>query len=130
MKPILQYAAVAALVAGVVVGTIALTMSDEAFRGAALAAGVALPLQVVAFAVLAAQAGKGPGFLGAWVGGILLRFVAVGVVAFVVAGRESVDLVTTLLVLVGLFFVLLLLEPWMLRQRSGSVNGNEGLELG
>ncbi|MEX0843212.1 MAG: hypothetical protein WD120_02570, partial [Gemmatimonadota bacterium] len=51
-------------------------------------------------------------------GGTFVRLLAVGGVAWLATAREAVHAGVTLLSLVGLLFVLLLLEPWMLRETS------------
>lgn len=114
-------------------GLVALTVAvgwgllDEAGRhGVVLAGGVALAVQLSAFAMLVMQEKGSPGFLGAWVGSTFLRLVAVVAVALWVAGRDELDTLVTLLTLVGLLFVLLILEPWALREApTDRSNGTE-----
>ncbi len=126
MRRWLRYGAVA-------VGLVALTVAagwgllDEAGRhGVVLAGGVALAVQLAAFAILVVQETGSPGFLAAWVGSTFLRLVAVVAVALWVAGRDELDTLVTLLTLVGLLFVLLLLEPWALREApTDRSNGTE-----
>lgn len=119
MRRWLRYAVTAVGVTGAALGAGWPLLDDEAMRGLVLAAAIALPLQLAVFGGLVAQHRAGgpgsPGFLGMWVGGTLLRLAVVAGAAFWIAGMEEVDLLTALLGLVGLLFVLLLLEPWMLR---------------
>ena len=126
MRRWLRYSAVAG---GVVVLTVAVGwgLLDEAGRhGIVLAGGVALAVQVAAFALLVVQETGSPGFLGAWVASTFLRVAAVVAVALWVAGREELDTLVTLLTLVGLLFVLLILEPWALREApTDRSNGTE-----
>ena len=126
MRRWLRYSAVAG---GVVVLTVAVGwgLLDEAGRhGIVLAGGVALAVQVAAFALLVVQETGSPGFLGAWVASTFLRVAAVVAVALWVAGRDELDTLVTLLTLVGLLFVLLILEPWALREApTDRSNGTE-----
>ncbi len=126
MRRWLRYAAVAA-------GLVALTvivgwgLLDEAGRqGLLLAGGVALAVQLAAFGILAVQETGSPGFLGAWVGSTFLRLLAVVGVVLWAATRDELDTLVTSLTLVGLLFVLLLLEPWALREApTDRSNGTE-----
>lgn len=79
--------------------------------GLLIAAAVALPVQWASFAALMRFRGKANGFLGVWVGGVALRMVVVGLVAFLAISRGADGLVALLLSLAGFFFGLLLLEP-------------------
>jgi hypothetical protein len=95
-------------------------------KGLLLAAGTALPLQLILFGILVAQRGKGTRFLAAWAGGSLFRMGAVGVVAGVVWVREDVSPLSALLTLVGLLVGLLALELWAIQGgEDGSMNGSE-----
>lgn len=116
----IRYAALATLVVLGAVGAGWLPASPEGRRGLLVAGGIALPLQLGAFAILVVQRTGSPGFLAAWVGSTLVRFGVVAGAAFWVAGMEGVDTLVALLTLVGLLFVLLLLEPWMLRPGASS----------
>ena len=85
---------------------------DPAGRsGVLLAAGVALPVQILSFALLQGFRSHLNRFLAVWVGGTLLRMVAIGVVAFLVIRSGTVAVAPTLLALASFFFGLLLLEP-------------------
>lgn len=112
----LRYAGMATGITALVVGVGWPLLGDEGRRGLLVAGGIALPLQLAAFGVFVRQAAGSPGFLATWIGGTLLRFAVVGGAAFWIAGLEGVNLVVALLTLVGLLFVLLLLEPWALRE--------------
>jgi hypothetical protein len=89
---------------------------DPAGReGIVIAAAIALPIQVGAFAALVRYRGQLNGFLAVWVGGTLLRMLVVGLVA-VFAIRSGADGgIPMLLALAGFFFGLLLLEPMYFR---------------
>ena len=85
---------------------------DHAGRnGVLVAAAVAIPVQVGAFAVLHRYRGRLNGFLAAWVGGTMVRMVVLAITTVVVIRSEMQGAVPMLLALAGFFFGLLLLEP-------------------
>lgn len=98
---------------------------DPAGRnGVLLAAGVAWPIQVGAFAVLLRHREEPRRFVAAWVGGTLVRMGLVVAAAFLVARIEGVALAPALLALAGFFFGLLLLEPIFFRRYTeNSIDG-------
>jgi len=113
-----RYLALAGAFALAVVLVTTPLVGPEATRGIQLAALVALAVQVVSFALLAAARPGTGRYLSVWLGSTLVRFVVIAGFGFAVAGMEGVDLVASLLALAGLFFVMLLLEPWALRERA------------
>jgi hypothetical protein len=79
------------------------------------AAGVALGIQLVAFGALV-LARRWPGrFLWGWVGGAVVRFVAVAGVAVWATRRAPFPAEPALFGLVGFVFVLMLMEAWFVR---------------
>lgn len=78
--------------------------------GVAVAAALALPLQIGAFAALAWGWSAGNRFLAAWVGGMLARMVAIGGAVAVVV-LADLPPAPTLLGLAAFFFSMLLIEP-------------------
>lgn len=84
-------------------------------RGLVLAAAVAWPVQVAAFALLVRRRDDVESFLVAWVGGTVARMAIVVGAAFVLVRLDGVSLTPTLLGLAGFFFGLLLLEPVFFR---------------
>jgi hypothetical protein len=86
-------------------------LEPAARRGVLVAAAVAIPVQLTAFAVLFRFRGRMPGFMAAWAGGMAVRALAVLAVAFVVIRSGAEGAVPMLLALAGFFFALLLLEP-------------------
>ena len=111
MSPSLKYATSgAAAILVFVVGSWPF-LEPAGHRGILLAAAVALPVQVVAFAALHRFRSEPNGFLAAWMGGTLVRMAVVGVVAFAVIRSGMDGGVAMLLALAGFFFGLLLLEP-------------------
>ncbi len=82
--------------------------------GVRMAAVIAWPVQLVAFAALV-RGREGVGFVASWVGGMALRFAAVGAAALWVTRVDGPDPASLLISLVGFVFVLVLLEPLFLR---------------
>jgi hypothetical protein len=115
VREVTRYALVAVLVVGV--GSIALfALLDDASRGGALlAAGIVLPVQVVAFGLLARAHGNATRFLIWWGAGIALRVAVVAVVGVASSGMDPGRRAALVLSLVGFFFALLLLEPLFLK---------------
>jgi len=89
---------------------------DSAGReGILIAAAIALPIQVVAFAMLVKYRGQLNGFLAVWAGGTLLRMFVVGIAALFAIRSGAEGAIPMLLALAGFFFGLLLLEPMYFR---------------
>ena len=86
-----------------------------------VAAVIAVPVQVFAFAALNHYRGRLNGFLAVWVGGTFLRMGVIAVVAVVVIRSGMEGAVPMLLALAGFLFGLLLLEPicFGAEQRTG-----------
>jgi hypothetical protein len=82
--------------------------------GVRIAGVIAWPVQLVAFAALI-RGRDGMGFVASWVGGMALRFAAVGAAALWVTRVDGPDPASLLISLVGFVFVLVLLEPLFLR---------------
>ena len=101
------YAGAALGVTALVAGG-ALVLGESGARAVAAGAGLALVVQLVAFGVLLAVRDQAHLFLAGWLGGMVVRFGAVG--ACVYWGPRA-----TVLSLVGVVFVLLMLEPVFLR---------------
>jgi len=84
-------------------------------QGVLVAAGIALPMQIAAFAMLVRFRGRLKGFMAAWAGGMALRLVTVVGVAFWAIRTGSGGVVPMLLSLAGFFFALLVIEPLFFR---------------
>lgn len=120
MKAWLIYAGFTLLLSLLVIG-IGWPFADGAGRnGLVFAGGLAVLLQCLAFAALLSQETGTPGFLAAWVASSLVRVGVVVGAALWVASTDAIDTLIALLTLVGLLFVLLLLEPVALRWREGN----------
>lgn len=120
MTPSVKYASMgSAAIAAIVLGLWPLLDSDGR-TGVLTAAAVALPVQVVAFALLQRTRHDLNGFLAAWIGGTLVRLMVVGLVAALVIRAGTPGAVPMLLALAGFFFALILLEPVCFRVKSGN----------
>jgi len=86
-------------------------LDPDAWRGIVIAAAIALPVQVGAFALLIRYRDNMNGFLAIWAGGTLVRMAVVAIVAAIVIRSGTAGAVPMLLALAGFFFGLLLLEP-------------------
>ena len=108
-----------ALVAGAVIGVAALVVSlvggGSITRAVWLSAGFAYAVQAIAFAMLLLVRDRTELFMAGWLGGMVLRFAAVGGLAFYASRYTTLPLAALLLTLVGFVFLLLLLEPVFLR---------------
>lgn len=118
MSRTLRYAGTCFGIAGLVVLGAAVTLDRAGARGVLFAAAAALVVQVAAFAVLARQTIGTNRFLAAWLGGTVVRFVAVGLAGWALLASPGIPPLPTLLSLAGLFFVMLLLEPAFLGLRG------------
>jgi hypothetical protein len=116
LKAWLTYAAVAAAVtlAGAGIGTL---LAGPGAAGAVwFAAGLAWVLQLAAFAALVLVRERHELFLVGWGVGMVLRFAAVGVVAFWLTRDPVFPPKPALVSLVAFVFILLMLEPLFLRR--------------
>jgi hypothetical protein len=112
----LPYAGAALLATAAVAGAATVLVPPPAARGVWAAAAMAYVLQVIAFALLLVVRERAQLFLLGWLGGMLLRFAAVGAVAFWVTRTGALPAAATLVSLAGFLFLLLLLEPVFLRR--------------
>lgn len=108
-----------ALMVGLAAG-IGWLLGPERSAGVWLAAGVATVVQLAAFAALVVSRRKGRDFMVGWASGMLLRFAAVGAVAYWATRARSLDPGATLVSLVGFVFLLVLMEPAFLRLAEGT----------
>jgi hypothetical protein len=116
LKAWLLYAGVGLVVVLVGAGLAMLFVSAADAGAVWFAAGLAWVLQVIAFAGLIAVRERNELFLAGWLGGLVLRFGVVGLVAFWLSRSEVLPLAPVLLSLVVFIFVLLLMEPLFLRR--------------
>lgn len=116
MKTWVSYAGLTLVVGlvGVILASVAGTA--ETVRAVTFSAVLAWGLQAVAFAVLLRVRDRPGPFMVGWLGGIVMRFAAVGVVAYWVTRTGALQPTVTLLSLVACMFVMLMLEPVFLRK--------------
>jgi hypothetical protein len=113
-----RYLALSLLLVAVVVVAGWPFLDEAGRRGLAVAGGVAFLVQVGSFAALSTVPPGTSHFLGVWIGATLLRFAVLGGGAFLVAGMESIDLMTALFGLAGLFTALMFLELWVILEKQ------------
>lgn len=109
------YAAAGLVATAVLAGAVILLLGRERALAVGFAAALAYGLQLAAFALLLALRPHAQLFTVAWLGGMILRFGALGACAFWLSRTGALPLATTLLAFVGFVFVLLLLEPVFMR---------------
>ncbi|MGD8321797.1 MAG: hypothetical protein PVJ02_15220 [Gemmatimonadota bacterium] len=119
MSTALKYAATGTAVVALVTLVLWPVLGSDARRGVVTAAAIALPIQILAFALLIRVRGKLNGFLAVWAGGTLVRIAVLGIVAVVAIRANAPGTIALLFALAGFFFVLLLLEPVYFRPRAG-----------
>ena len=108
--------AVVSLILVVLITIVAVSFQSGLGRRAVLVgAAIAYAVQLVAFAALLAVRDKQHLFLAGWLIGMLLRFVSVGACLFVASRTSALPTMPLVLSLVGIVFVLLMLEPVFLR---------------
>ncbi len=118
MNALNRYALTALLVVGLGAAALSVFLDDAGRTGILLAALIAYPVQVMAFALLLRARGEPTRFMAWWGAGIALRVAVVVAVGLASSRLESVEPAALLLSLVGFFFVLLLMEPAFLRADS------------
>jgi hypothetical protein len=111
----IAYAVTGGLVIAVAALLVSLLGGAEVRRAVWLSAGFAYALQTIAFAMLLLVRDRTELFMAGWLGGMIMRFAAVGGVAFYASRYTTLPLGALLLSLVGFVFLLLLLEPVFLR---------------
>ncbi len=114
MRPFLAYGVASGALLAALAWTVPAVVRVADPAAVRLAAGIAWPVQLVAFGALMAGRKSG-GFVAGWSGGIALRFAAVGAAALWVTRVDGPDPASLLVSLVGFVFVLVLLEPLFLR---------------
>lgn len=108
------FAAVSAVMIGAAALGLGAVFPDGAGRRAvAVSAGVALAVQVIAYAVVHRLQGRN--VMAAWGLGMLLRFTALGVYALAAVRAWGLAPTAALLSLGTFFFISILTEPWLIR---------------
>lgn len=116
MKVWVAYAGAGLVVVAVGAGLGTMLVSSSAVGAVWFAAVLAWVLQLIAFAALLAVRERPELFLVGWLSGLVLRFGAVGVVAYWLSRSGVLPLAPALVSLVAFVFVLLLMEPLFLRR--------------
>ena len=111
MNASIKYAATGVSIVALAVLALWPFLDPSGRKGVLVAAAIAVPIQVIAFAALVRFRGRLKGFLTVWVGGTALRMVVVGTVSFFAIRSGAEGAMPMLLALAGFFFGLLLLEP-------------------
>ncbi|MFO7894389.1 MAG: hypothetical protein R6U63_11700 [Longimicrobiales bacterium] len=115
MRALAAYGVASGALLLVLAAVVAMAVEPADPAGVRLAAWIAWPVQLAAFGALLAGRAREVGFVAGWVGGMALRFAAVGAAAVWVTRVEGPDPASLLVSLVGFVFVLVLLEPLFLR---------------
>ena len=111
----MRYASAGFLMIAIAVAALFPFLQDEGRRGVLLAAGVAYPVQIVAFGLLLRARGEPSRFFVWWGVGVAVRIGVVVVAGLVALRIESLGAEALLLSLAGFFFGLLLIEPAFLK---------------
>jgi hypothetical protein len=112
----LAYAGAGLVLTAVAAGVATLLTDAETARAVRVSAAIAYGVQLAAFAGLLAVRGRNTLFLAGWLGGMILRFAGLGVVAWWVTATSALPRAAALVSLVAFLFLLLLLEPFFLRR--------------
>jgi hypothetical protein len=118
LRSVVRYGLICAAIVASGSGLAAVTLERPGLMGVLAAAAVALPVQVALFAAMSRSRVGTNRFLAAWVGGMLVRMLVVGLVALALDRWPGLPEAPTLLGLVAFFFVTVLLEPLFLGLRS------------
>ncbi len=111
----LAYSAAGAVVTCALALLVSLLGGPEIARAVWLAAAFAYGVQLLAFGLLLRMRDQPNLFLAGWLSGMVLRFGALGGIAFWASRFTTLPLAALLLSLAGFVFLLLLLEPVFLR---------------
>lgn len=115
MSSVLRYGAAATVAVSVCLALLWPLLDRASWLGVAIAAVVAVPVQVVAFSFLDGRRAGIEGFLAAWVGGMVARAVVIVLAAVFVIRSGFGGAVPMLLALAAFFMGLVLLEPAFFR---------------
>lgn len=116
MKSWFSYAAAGLLLTLLAALVAAALVRPEARAAVWFAAGLSYVLQLAAFGAMVALRSNPQLFMVGWAAGIVLRFGAVGVVAFWLSRSAALPRDVTLISLVAFVVLLLFLEPVFLRR--------------
>lgn len=114
------YAGAGLVLVAIIAGVASFALNGGAVSAVWFSAGLAWVLQVLAFAGLVAVRDRAMLFMPAWLGGMGLRFLALGALAFAASRTMAFPLAPLLVSFVGFLFLLVLLEPVFLKRGSGT----------
>lgn len=120
MKALGQYSIVALLILVVLVGALWPLFDAAGHSSLLVAAGVALLVQVGAFALIVPAFGHATQFLLRWGLGMLARMGVVAALGLSLHRFEDLDPSVLLLAVCGFLFTLLLLEPMFFRSQGSA----------
>ncbi len=115
MRALLGYALAGLLMIAIAVAALFPFLDDDGRTGVLLGAGIAYPVQVVAFGLLLWARREPSRFFTWWGVGVAIRIGVIIVAGLVALRIESLGAEALLLSLAGFFFGLLLIEPAFLR---------------
>ena len=115
MRALVRYALAGFLMIAIAVAALFPFLQEEGRRGVLLAAGVAYPVQVVAFGMLLRARGEPSRFFVWWGVGVAVRIGVVIIAGLGALRIASLGAEALLLSLAGFFFGLLLIEPAFLK---------------
>lgn len=116
MRTWAAYAGTALALVAAGAGAASLALGGAAREAVWLSAGLAWVLQLMAFALLVWVHGQARLFVVGWVGGMGLRFLALGVLAYVATRTRTFPPEPLLVSFVAFLFLLILLEPVFLKR--------------
>lgn len=116
MRAWVAYAGASLVLVAVLAGLVSLATGAAADRAIWVSAGVAWALQLAAFAALVAVRGQQTLFIAGWAGGMGLRGLALGVLAWVSTRTGAFPPEPLLVSFVAFLFLLVLLEPVFLKR--------------
>ncbi len=116
-RTLLSYALMTVVLAVVIVVLAWRLAAPADARGVWIGTAVAGVVQLGAFALLLYGRARARLFIASWLGGMILRILTLGGVAFWVTRSATLPPPATLLSLAGFLFLLLLMEPLFLRKR-------------
>lgn len=116
MKAWTEYAVAGLVLTLATAGVLMLVVAPSSHSAVWFGAAVSYAVQLAAFAVLLRVKDNPQLFMLGWIGGMVLRFVTVGLVVLVLKRTAFLPARPALLSLIGFVFVLTLMEPVFLRR--------------
>ena len=111
-----EYAIAGLALVVLVAGAATLLIAPSSRPAVWFGAGLAYAVQLAAFAILLLVKDNPQLFVMGWIGGMVVRFVTVGMTVLLLVRTEFLPKRPTMLSLIGFVFVLTILEPLFLRR--------------